>query len=348
MTNGDYSGIKHFRVSGTLRTRLQEAGVQAAAVLRRASLSQDFFDQPKILVNTEELFALWNAIGEVSTNPCIGVKLGTRVEIGRFTAIGLAALSAPSLREAVEYIARYKKLTAPEEVLEETRPGEWIVRFRWTLAAATEPAALIDFCFAWLLAVARCGTDRDISPLRVELAQARRDPKALEEHFGCSLICGASRNALVFRPEDADIPFVTRNEEILEMLAPRFDEEMAQRYANGESKFIELVLGAIRRKLTGRRPSMEEIARDLHMSARTLQRRLQQAGSSYHRALEDARRQMARSYLNNTVLDLNETAYLLGYSNTNSFARAFRAWEGIPPREWQENSEQTQALGDSQ
>src|SRR5579859_3672854 len=161
------SGIRHFRVSGTLRARLLEAGVQAAAVLRRANLPQDFFDQPRILVNTDELFALWNAIGEVSEDPCIGVKLGARVKIGRFTAIGLAALSAHSLRDAVVYIARYKRLTAPEQVLQETRTGEWIVRFRWTLAAATEPPALIDFCFAWLLAVARCGTDRNISPLRV-------------------------------------------------------------------------------------------------------------------------------------------------------------------------------------
>jgi AraC-like DNA-binding protein len=344
MAHDDYSGMKHFRVSGTLRARLDDAGVQAAAVLRRANLPQDFFDQTRILVNTEELFALWNAIGEVSKDPCIGVKLGTRVKIGRFTAIGLAALSAQSLRDAVEYIARYKKLTAPEEVLQETGTGEWSLQFRWTLAAATEPPALIDFCFAWLLAVARCGTERRICPLRVELVRARADLKALEKHFGCSVVCRAARNALVFRPEDADTPFITHNDEILEMLAPQFEAETKRRYANRESDFVELVLSAIQRKLTGRRPSIEEIARDLHMSSRTLQRRLQDSGSSYHRALDEARRRLTRHYFSNPVLDLNETAYLLGYADANSFARAFRSWEGMSPRQWQEKLEEAQLL----
>lgn len=193
MAYRNYGGIKHFRVSGTLRARLEEAGVQPDAVLRSANLSPKFFDQTRILVDTEDLFALWNAIGWVSKDPCISVRLGTRVNIGRFTAIGLATLSARSLRAAVEYIARYKKLTAPEEVLQEAGTGEWSVQFRWLLAAATEPPALIDFCFAWLLAVARCGTDRNLSPLRVELVQPRTNLEVFEKHFGCPVICGAAR-----------------------------------------------------------------------------------------------------------------------------------------------------------
>lgn len=57
-----------------------------------------------------------------------------------------------------------------------------------------------------------------------------------------------SPNVMVFRPEDADTPFVTRNEEILEMLAPQFEAEMEQRYANQQSNFIQLVLATIQRR----------------------------------------------------------------------------------------------------
>ena len=81
---------------------------------------------------------------------------------------------------------------------------------------------------------------------------------------------------------------------------------------------------------------MEDIARDLHTSPRTLQRRLQEAGSSFQRVLDEARHQMARYYLGNSVLELNEAAYLLGYEDANSFARAFRGWEGMPPGHWRE------------
>ena len=81
---------------------------------------------------------------------------------------------------------------------------------------------------------------------------------------------------------------------------------------------------------------MEDIADALYVSSRTLQRRLQDAESSFQKVLEEARHRLARHYLNNSVLELNEAAYLLGYEDANSFVRAFRTWEGTPPARWRE------------
>ena len=63
--------------------------------------------------------------------------------------------------------------------------------------------------------------------------------------------------------------------------------------------------------------------------------------------LDEARRQMARYYLSNSVLELAEAAYLLGYEDANSFARAFRAWEGMPPRDWREAQKAASSSGSS-
>lgn len=326
---------KHFRVPGSLRLRLEEAGVLVPAVLRRAGLPQDFFEQTRILVSTPELFALWRAISDVSKDASIGVRLGTENNIARFHPMGLAALSTESFGAAIDHMARYKKLSAPEEILHETVEDEWAIQFRWSLAVDIEPAVLVEHCFAWVLTIARQGTGTRISPVRVELVQPRNHTKALERYFGCPVVCGASRNAIVFKATDATRPFVTRNMELLEMLAPQFDQELKDRYPD-EDKFLELVRGAIQHRLTGHRPVVDDVARDLHVSARTLQRRLQDLGSSYQRVLDEARHQMARYYLGNSVLELNEAAYLLGYEDANSFVRAFRTWEGIPPGQWRE------------
>jgi AraC-like DNA-binding protein len=328
---------KHFRVSSSLRAKLDEFGVQASAVLRSAGLPRDFFDQPRILVNTQELFALWRAIADVSKDPAIGLKLGSETKIGRFHPIGIAALSADTFGAGIDYMAKYKKLAAPEEILQEKRSGEWAIRFLWTLAVEAEPPALIENCFSWLLTIGRHGTGTHLSPLRVELAQVRGHVRQVEKHFGCPVVFGTAQNAMVFRASDANLPFVTRNSELLEMLAPQFEQELKERYANEENTFIELVRGAIQQRLSGRRPSIEQVADDLHMSSRTLQRRLQDSGWSFQRLLDDARRQLARYYLSNSVLELGEAAYLLGYEDTNSFARAFRGWEGIPPKHWRES-----------
>jgi AraC-like DNA-binding protein len=287
-----------------------------------------------VLLKTEELFALWRAIAEVSKSPAIGLLLGTENKTERFQPVGLAALSSATFGAAINQMARYKQLTCPEEILQEKDDEEWSIHFRWLLADEVEPPILIECCFAWVLSIARQGTGTRLSPLRVEFVQPRAHVKTIERHFGCPIVAGAVRNAIVFRTAEAKRPFVTRNAELLGMLAPQFEEELKRE--NGDENFAERVRIAIQQKLTGRRPTIDDIADALHISSRTLQRRLQEEGSSFQRVLDEARHQLARHYLNNSVLELNEAAYLLGYEDGNSFVRAFRTWEGIPPARWRE------------
>jgi AraC-like DNA-binding protein len=300
-------------------------------MLQNAGLPPSLFDQPRILVTTEELFALWRGIGHASPT-AIGLELGTETKPEHFDPIALAALSTGSFGEAMRQMARYKQLSCPEEIVHETDDTEWSIQFRWLLADEVEPEVLTDLCFAWVLTIARHGSGTRLSPMRLELVRPRVYAKIMERHFGCPIVFGAARNAIVFRASDAALPFVTHNAELLGMLAPQLDEELKQH--KGQETFPERVRATIQRKLAGRRPKMQEIARDLHISSRTLQRRLQDAGYSFQQVLEDARHQLARHYLNNSLLELNETAYLLGYEDSNSFVRAFRTWEGVPPAYW--------------
>jgi AraC-like DNA-binding protein len=325
---------KHLRFSGNHFRRLEELGIRASAVLRRAGLSQGLADQPRVVLTTKEFFALWRAIGEVSADPAIGLKLGTENKMERFHPIGLASLSSEDFGAAIDQMARYKQLTCPEEITQEKDDEEWSIQFHWLLADEAEPPVLIDCCFAWVLSIGRLGTGTRLSPLRVEFVQSRAHAKTIERHFGCPVVSGAERNAIVFRVSDAQRPFVTRNAELLGMLAPQFEEEL--RRENGDENFVERVRVAVQQKLTGRRPTIEDIADALHISPRTLQRRLQDEGSGFQRVLDEARHQLARHYLNNSALELNEAAYLLGYEDGNSFVRAFRTWEGIPPARWRE------------
>jgi Arabinose-binding domain of AraC transcription regulator, N-term len=239
--------LKHFRVPGGLRTKLEEFGVNVPAVLRAAGLPQDLFQQTRILVTTEEQFALWRAIGGVSNDPSIGLKLGTESKTERFHPMGIAALSTDDFGAALRHMARYKKLTAPEEISAEVKGNEWAIQFRWSLAVETEPPVLIEHCFAWVLTIARKGTGKNLSPLRVEFVQPRPHVRELKRHFGCPIVCGAARNALVFRTTDAELPFLTQNAELLEMLAPQFEQELKQRSANNKDNFLEMVRGPFSR-----------------------------------------------------------------------------------------------------
>ncbi|HEX3747062.1 MAG TPA: AraC family transcriptional regulator ligand-binding domain-containing protein [Bryobacteraceae bacterium] len=327
--------LKHFRVPGRLALKLKELDVPIPAVLRKAGLPRDLFEQPRILVSTDELFALWRSIEQVSADPLIGIKIGVETRTERFHPMAIAALSTENLVAASEHMARYKKLTAPEEILLRLDRDEFSVSFRWLLAVEAEPRALTDYCFSWMRSLARHGTGTELNPLRVEYVQERPNRRQIERSLGCEAVFNAPCNAIVFRASDATAQFVTRNAELLESLAPHFEEQLKQ--YREEDSFLELVRRAIQDKLTGHRPSIDSVAQVLHVTPRTLQRRLQDSGSSYQRLLDEARHQMACYYLSNSALELNEAAYLLGFEDPNSFGRAFRVWEGVPPSDWRES-----------
>jgi hypothetical protein len=159
---------------------LKEHGVSVAAVLRKAGLPRDLFDQTRVLVSTEELFAIWHAIEVVSCDPLIGVKLGVETKTERFHPMAIAALSTQNLVTATELLARYKKLTAPEEILNKLGKEEFSVAFRWLLAVDAEPQVLTDYCFSWMISLARYGTGTQLTPLRVEYVQQRSNLRVLE------------------------------------------------------------------------------------------------------------------------------------------------------------------------
>jgi AraC-like DNA-binding protein len=194
---------------------------------------------------------------------------------------------------------------------------------------------LIQAGFSYLHSIARHGTEnKGFSPLRLELMDSNPPIKQIKQLFGCPVVSGAKHNVMVLRETDSELPFVTRNPELFEMLGPQLEQELNE--GRNTESFVDRVRLAIQEKLTGRRPAMEDIADVLRVSPRTLQRRLQDDGYSFQRVLEEARRHLARHYLAHSHLDLNDAAFLLGYNDAGSFVRAFRAWEGVPPARWRD------------
>jgi len=321
-----------FRVVGTLAKRLEELGIPPAAVLRRAGLPAGLFEQNKILVTTEEYFSFYAAIAAVSGDPAIGLKLGSEERVERYSPTAIAALYSRTFRDALERAARYKRLTRPEDIRIAERGDECAVEFVWLLAERPEPPTLTDACFAWILTIGRRGTGRSVHPLRVELKRPEAYRRLFEDHFGCPLKFGMGRNQLVFHSQEMAAPFLTHNPELLEMVAPQLEAELSEQVANRPLK--EQVKGTLKKLLAGQRPRLEDVAGELRVSARTLQRRLTAERLTFQSLVEEARREMAQHYLLQSALELNETAYLLGYEDPNSFFRAFHQWEGTTPGEW--------------
>jgi AraC-like DNA-binding protein len=323
---------RRFRVPSILPRKLDELGLSPVVVLRQAELPLGLFDQEKILLTTEEMFALYRGISEVSKDPAIGLKLGTEERVERYDPIAIAALYTRSFRDALQRLARYKQLTCPEEIRLVERGGEFLVQFIWLLADQPEPTLLVDACFAWVVGIGRRGTGLPVNPKRIEFQRPEKHRKMHEAHFRCPVNFDARQNVLVFSKTDIDRPFLTHNADLLAMVAPQLEAELTRQLA--QKTISEQVKGIVKKLLAGRRPTLQDVARELHLSTRTLQRRLTDEGVTFQQLMEGARRELAQHYLLHSSLELSETAYLLGYEDANSFFRAFHHWVGTSPAEW--------------
>lgn len=326
--------IDRFRITKGWAERLAAEKIAIPVMLHRAGLPEALFAQEKIYLTTAQLFALWRTVSEMSHDPGLGLRLGTELRFERNHPLAVAGACSRNFADALQRLARYKQLTCPEEIRVVRRARETSVEFHFPAAREVEPGIMVDVGLSWILNVGRRGSEGEITPLRLELIRPVAHRGLLERHFGCRVKFSADRNALVFRTDDLDRPFVTANEELALMIGAQLESELASRNAGvglGES-----VKHALMRSMAGRRPTLQDVARELGMSSRTLQRRLLASGATFQELLEVARREVAHRYLRRPVVEFNEAAFLLGFEDVNSFYRAFQAWEGQSPSEWRE------------
>ncbi|MCW5552183.1 MAG: AraC family transcriptional regulator [Verrucomicrobiae bacterium] len=320
------------RISSMWGKRFAEQNIALPALLRRAGLPVTLFQQEKVFVTTAELFSLWRSVSELSADPGIGAKLGSETRLARTHPAGIAVMCSRTFGDALQRLGRYKQLTCPEEIRLHRTDQEAAVEFYYVEARETQPEVLVDMLLSWILSVGRLGTGDQFAPLRLELMRPAKHRALLESHFGCRVRFKADRNALVFRSSDLDRPFVTHNEELLNVIGSQLDSELQARHAS--NSVGEQVKQTLRQLLAGKRPTLQDVAKELGLSARTLQRRLTDSGITFQQVVEETRRELARHYLKQRAVELNEAAFLLGFEDANSFFRAFQHWEGTSPGEW--------------
>ena len=315
-----------------ITTGLKALGVDPTELLHRAGLPLTLFSTGQILVTTEQLFALWQGIGELSGDPAIGLKLADQVPVAQHHPASIAAHHARNFRDGLQRMARYKLLCCSEEMRMTEKGNECVLEFNWLLIREKVPGFLLDAAFASMLHLGGGGTGVRIRPLRIELRQPAEYREIRERYFGCPIKFTATRNAIVFRRSDLDLPFITYNADLVAMLSPQIDRELARK--KSELTIAGRVKWVLIRLLGGRSPEIHDVAKELGMSCRTLQRRITAEQTTFRRLISDARRELARYYLLQPALELGEVACLLGYNDPNSFFRAFREWEGTTPSEW--------------
>lgn len=307
---------------------LASVGVRHDEVLRRAGLPEDVLNRPDVRVSTEQFFTFLRAIEESVDDPLFPIRLASQVGAESFSPPVFAALCSPNLVVAMERLAKFKPLVAPVRLAVDHDDAGLRVRYDWLESSIGPPPFLIGSEALFLVKLAQLGTRHDVRASDVTLLRVPTARVAYEDFLGCR-IRQADHLSVSFNAADAHRPFLTDNSTMWDIFEPQLRERLAD--LDGAASFQDRTRAVLLEVLPSGQVAVDVVARRLAVSSRTLQRRLQDEGTSFNAVLRETRASLSRHYLGNTQLSSSEIAYLLGFDEPNSFFRAFQHWTGTTP-----------------
>jgi AraC-like DNA-binding protein len=312
---------------------LELEGLDCKALFKQLGLDFAALDDPDARFTQDSMTRLWQLAVEKSGNPAIGLNMAKVVRPASFHVVGYALMSSRTLAEGFERLVRYQRIIAESsdlsfKLLPEgyalilTVHGDHLPPTRQSSEASL--ACALSLC-AWL-------TGRVLHPRKVLVQGCQPvDLAPYKQAFHAPLEFNAPYDALIFERSDMETLLPTANE-AMAALHDRFAGEYLARFS--ESQVTHKARQVLCRLLPQGEPKRETVAQLLHLSQRTLQRRLQDEGTSFQTLLDDTRRELAEQYLAQPQMTLLEAAYLLGFADPSNFFRAFRRWFDTTPGEY--------------
>jgi AraC-like DNA-binding protein len=312
---------------------LKAEGLDIAALFDEAGLETVALSDPDSRFPTEKVSLLWELAVARSGNATIGLVKSNIVRAASFDVVAYTMMSSAHLLGILESLNRYVGIVsdAASIVISENDEGYRMILELFG-GGRPVPRQRFEFDLMTILSFCRWVTNRDLRPLALELRfPPPADLRPYQDAFECPLRFNAAANALLFARADALAPLPTAHP-LLAEVHQRFATERLQRLDHLQTS--SRAHAAIIRRLPAGEPRRTEVAAELEMSERVLQRRLQTEGTSFQRLLDATRRELAQQYLGQAHVSLADVTYLLGFGDRSSFFRACRRWFGTSPRRY--------------
>ena len=312
---------------------LESEGHDSKALFLRAGLDPARLNDPDARYPVEGMCRLWRLAVQVTGDAYFGLRTADFWHPTTLNALGYSWMASDSLRDALTRMARYGRLvtTVADMTLEEF-DDHFSFKIRPLMARSSVPHEAVDAGLATFVKMCRVSYGDDFNPLRVITQRPGfDDPTRYQEYFRAPVEFSARDNILYFSKESLETHLPTANPRLARINDRIITEYLAQ-FDKGSTamrvraKLIDL--------LSAGNVSQHDVADSLHMSLRTLQRKLGGEDTSYKDLLDETRRELANQYLRQACLSVSEVTYLLGFSEPSNFARAFKRWTGRTPSEF--------------
>ncbi|MGU3663071.1 AraC family transcriptional regulator [Methylobacterium sp. A49B] len=314
---------------------LGEQGILPEACLRDTGVDADKIHDASALTSVRQYVAVCRNALRLTQDPSTPFQVGARLHLSAYGMYGYALMSCLSLRDYFNLGVKYHLLATPTLTIawqESPDAAVWTFPDEFVFAPSGDVRQfLIEQQFTQQVTHLQDVAGRPCPPTLARFSYPKPDHASIyEEYLHCPCL---------FDQENCELRYDSDILDQKPQLAHRLTSFMFQDACDnliGKAKASAGVAGEVYQILMrspGVFPDMEDVARAMHMTSRTLRRRLNDEAVSFTAIVDDFHRAVAMEYVAKTKLSYDDIAVLVGFSDVANFRRAFKRWTGKNPGE---------------
>jgi len=306
-------------------------GLARGDLLQAVSLSEEQLNDGRLLIDVQRCEELYAFTSKALNDEMLGFKFGQIFESDRWGVLGYIALTSLNLADAMKAQYKFQSLSGnmgvPTLTLDDTNSTlQWVPAYNCSHHISEQ-------IITGFISLARTLTNKGgLAPEGVFFTHKAHSGRAYyEAYFNCPVKFDSTFNGIVIPNTELQAPIRKSDSELNKVLCDRASAMLAQQTFNSP---MEVIKGYILKTLTDHVPEIEEAAQHLGLSVRSMQRKLQEHGTSFSQVLDAIRKEMALTYLRQTQNSVLYISDRLGFSEQSAFQRAFKRWTGMTPRRY--------------
>ena len=311
--------------------RAREAGLELNSLLKRSGLTLQEIEDRDARLKVPKQIKLLALVAAALPDDFLGFHLSLNFEFRELGLLHYTMASSATLGEALQRAARYSAIVNEGIALRCLEADDLTIACEYVGVARHSDRHQIEFWIAAIIRSCRELTGRRLTPRRVQFLHHRRDDCVeISAFVGTGIEFGAERDAIVLARAAAEMPVIGADCYLNDLLVGYCEEALAQRPAPAGA-LRSAVENAVAPLLPHGKAELDEIARKLGMSRRTLSRRLASERLSFSGVVDQLRAELARRHVKDPLLSISQIAWLLGYQEVSAFTHAFKRWTGATP-----------------
>jgi AraC-like DNA-binding protein len=308
---------------------IKSYGIDPVDLFQAAHIDMDKVECAGCRISNRSVDRLWELITRSIKDPCMGLRMAEHWHPSYLNALGYSWLASSTLLEALNRLVRYIHIVTETIELElDEREGELDLIINYSSTVGEFPQRS-DAKLAVFMAMCRANFGDELKPVRVSFKHA--PPTCAEQYhefFNSLVLFNQPLNIITFNLKDTTQKLTGANPYLADI-----NDNVVIKYISRlkKSDIIERTKTIIVDNLSSGNVSNKMVAKNLFMSVRSFQRVLEKANVTYRDILAEIRQALSEGYINNPAIELQEVAYLLGFTEYSVFSRAFKQWTGTSP-----------------